>query len=412
MDAVMIPDGSCAPACSRGVEQADPDAVGARIAAKIATQFSPPMAVADVFLTENCNHRCNYCFVKGKNDLHRMSEDVARDSVEFLIRSSRELRWFQMVLFGGEPLLEFDLLQFIVAYARKRGQETGKQAQFSITTNGTLMTPEIAGYFQQHGITYLLSIDGSKETHDANRKMVSGESSFDTVMSRLPMMKSMQPWQGARVTLHPDTVERLREDVELLYQRGINQFIIGPATGVDWPGDALREYERQMILVTDFHVERQKVKDPFRMTLYEKDLEIDNVRDQWGCGAGRGRVCISVKGDLYGCAKILGVYGPQDTHKLGDIWRGVTNLRARRDLLNTHPNTRPQCAKCRYADECSGGCPAVNWEATGDIFKPAPLECRITPIVSRIRKHYARHAQSSARAGRRHAGPPQSLAAA
>ena len=373
----------------------DTERAGARIAAKIAAQYSPPMAVADVFLTENCNHRCNYCFVKGKNDLHRMSEEVARDSVEFLIRASREMRWFQMVLFGGEPLLEFDLLQFIIAYAKRRGEETGKQAQFSITTNGTLMTPEIARYFQQQGITYLLSIDGCKETHDANRKMLSGESSFEAVMSRLPMMKSRQPWQGTRMTLHPDTVGRLREDVELLYQRGINQFIIGPATGIEWSAEALAEYEREMLLVTDFYVERQKAKDPFRMTLYEKSLEEENVRDQWGCGAGRGRVCISVKGELYGCAKILGVDGLQDSHKLGDIWTGVTNLTARRDLLNTHANARPQCAKCKYADECAGGCPAVNWAATGDIFKPDPLECRITPIVSRIRKHYRRRADEA-----------------
>jgi uncharacterized protein len=257
-----------------------------------------------------------------------------------------------------------------------------------MTTNGTLMTEEMARYLAAQRITYLLSLDGSRETHDAHRKMRDGGSSYEAAMLRLPMMKRFQPWQGARVTLHPTTVHRLREDVEFLYSRGINQFIIGPATGIEWTDEDLAEYERQMLLVTDLYAEMQQRKAPFRMTLYEKDLEARDLRHEWGCGAGRGRICITASGKLYGCAKIVGVDGLRDTHLLGDVWTGITNLPARRDLLNTHPSARSRCLTCDFAADCTGGCPAVNFEATGSLLEPAPLECRLAPIIQRIRAHY------------------------
>jgi len=381
----------------------DFEAAASRIAGKVAARYSPPIAHCDLFVTEDCNHRCEYCFVKEKRP-RWLTEAVARDAVDWLIRASGKMAWVSILFFGGEPLLEFDLIRFLVGYSRERAQAAGMEARFSMTTNGTLMTEEMARYLAEQKITYLLSIDGAKETHDAHRRMwnrgtrsrfvddanrvMSPNSSFEAVMARLPMMKRYQPWQGSRVTLHPTTIHRLREDVEFLYARGINQFIIGPATGIEWTDDDLAEYERQMLLVTDLYLEKQRRKEPFRMTLYEKDLESRDIRNEWGCGAGRGRICIAVDGGLYGCAKILGVDHLRDTHRLGDVWTGITNLAGRRDLLNTHPAARSQCAACEYAADCTGGCPAVNYEATGSLLAPAPLECRLAPIVKRIRRYY------------------------
>jgi uncharacterized protein len=323
-----------------------------------------------------------------------MTEAVARAAVDWLVGASGKMSWVSILFFGGEPLLEFELIRFLVGYSRERAQAAGKEARFSMTTNGTLMTEAMARYLAEERITYLLSLDGSRETHDAQRKLVDGGSSYEAAMARLPMMKRYQPWQGSRVTLHPTTVHRLREEVELLYRQGINQFIIGPATGIEWTDDALAEYERQMLLVTDLYVDKQRRQEPFRMTLYEKDLEGRDIRNEWGCGAGRGRICISVTGELYGCAKILGVDGLNDAHRLGDVWTGIVDLSGRRELLNTHPSARPTCGPCEFAGDCTGGCPAVNFEATGSLLTPAPLECRLAPIIRRIRQHY--RAQSEA----------------
>ena len=369
------------------------------VAAEVARRMWPGLSYADMFLTEDCNHRCSYCFVKGKNP-RRMSEQIARDALEFLLTASKETKQVRILFFGGEPLLEFGLIRYFVEHGRKRFAEAGKELGFDITTNGTLMTDEMAAYFRANGVMVLLSIDGDQETHDTHRTLVDGGSSFQAVMERVPLLRRYQPWQGTRLTVHPDTAHKLRHNVEHLYGCGINQFIIGPATGIEWSAEALQTYEDQMCLVADLYKDMQARKQPFRMTLFEKDLECE-LRGVWGCGAGRGRICISAEGQLYGCAKILGVDGLRDTHRLGDLWNGITNLPARRDLLNIHPSARPRCATCGHADECAGGCPATNYEATGDLFRPAPLECQLVPIIERIKARMGEPGGSASRTDRR-----------
>jgi sulfatase maturation enzyme AslB (radical SAM superfamily) len=183
-----------------GYAGADVEAVATRVAGKVAARYSPPLAHCDLFVTEDCNHRCGYCFVKGKRP-RRMTEAVARAAVDWLVGASGKMSWVSILFFGGEPLLEFELIRFLVGYSRERAQAAGKEARFSMTTNGTLMTEAMARYLAEERITYLLSLDGSRETHDAQRKLVGGGSSYEAAMARLPMMKRYQPWQGSRATV-------------------------------------------------------------------------------------------------------------------------------------------------------------------------------------------------------------------
>ncbi|NCO94645.1 MAG: SPASM domain-containing protein [Armatimonadetes bacterium] len=371
---------------SRAASCPDAPAAGVRLGNTLAHRLLPPVVYADIFLTEDCNHQCDYCFVKGKQP-RTISREVASAAIEFMIRSSARQHYVRFLFFGGEPLLEWGLLQGFVEYASSRARQSGRRAEFSITTNGSLLDEKRCTYLREIGVKYLLSIDGDKGSHDRHRHMRSGQSSYDEVMERLPMMKRYQPWQGTRMTLTPYTAARACQNVRHLYSRGINQFIIGPATGIAWPDDALATYEAQMVEIAELYRELKAKKAPFRMTLFEKDCEADagKYKGVWGCGAGRGRVCISVTGDLYGCAKILGVDGLKDTHKLGDVWNGITNLKGRLDLLSVKPEDRPQCASCQHSDDCGGGCPATNYEATGSLFQPAPLDCALMPIVKRVR---------------------------
>lgn len=365
---------------------------GVKLASAIASRMLPGFCYADVFLTEDCNHRCDYCFVKGKNSFHSMDEALARRAVDFMIEASKDTQRIGMLFFGGEPLLKFEVLQAMVAHARRRQEETGKEFGFDMTTNGTLLNEERARWLAQHQIKYLLSIDGIREVHDRHRKMLGGGSSYEAVMSQMRMLKRYQPWMGTRLTVHPDVADGLSENVRQLYRQGINQFIIGPATGLDWSAERLAVYEREMCRVADFYREAKANKWPFRMTLFEQDMDCaeGKYKNVWGCGAGRGRVCISARGELYGCAKILGVDGLRDTHKIGDVWNGAYRLRPRRDLLNLHPSARPRCVQCEHADDCTGGCPATNYEATGSIFEPSPLDCAFVPVFKRIKAYLHR----------------------
>ncbi len=122
------------------------------------------------------------------------------------------------------------------------------------------------------------------------------------------------------------------------------------------------------------------------MTLFERSpMEGPRLAGTWGCGAGRGRICVTTDGSIYGCAKVIGLDRFDDTHKLGDVWQGITNWEHRLELMDNTSARRPQCANCAYSSICCGGCPATNYDANGSIFIPDPLECRYTAMVARLK---------------------------
>ena len=359
-----------------------------RIAARFMERRLPWPNHVDLMLTEDCNHRCDYCFVKEKRKHRHMPQETVTSSVDFMFRRAKQGGKVRFLLFGGEPLVNWDGLVRTVEYAEKRGRETGVEPTFSMTTNGTLLNRARLTFLRQHGIKYLLSIDGDRETHDAHRRMMDGGSSYDAVMGKFPLLRAFQRWQGTRMTVQPGFVSRVYENVVHLYERGINQFFVGPATGVRWSSGDLEEYERQMLDVVEFYVALQKKNAPFRLTLFEQSLESEEgaLRNIWGCGAGRTRVCIAADGSLYGCAKIYGVTEDKEAIKLGDIWSGYSLPENRRDLLDKSVKRREPCQTCDLASECKGGCPATNFEENGSYLIPCALDCAVQRINVRVKQ--------------------------
>lgn len=186
----------------------------------------PPITKLELFLTEDCNLRCDYCFLKGKRPQY-MSWDIAKRSVEFLFAESRDARDLTIIFFGGEPLLLWDVIKKVVLYAERLARKYGKTIHYSLTTNGILLSKNILRFSRTHGIMHLLSIDGDRETHDRHRHFPDGSGTFDVVASKIPLLKKYQGWLGARMTVTPETVNSLASNVRFLFSFGINQFIIG-----------------------------------------------------------------------------------------------------------------------------------------------------------------------------------------
>ena len=351
-------------------------------------QVAYDLIFVDLFVTEDCNCRCKYCFVEGKNPCS-LTPKLARKAVDFLIRHSGKQTELGILLFGGEPLLEFDLLREIVNYSQNTTSKTDKSITFSLTTNGTLMTEPMMEFFAENNIRYLLSIDGDKPTHDTHRPLFGGGSSFALVAQKLPLMKRYQPWQGARVTPMPDTVHRLKHDIQTLFELGINQFIIGMATGVTWPEEKCSIFVEQMKGICKFYVEQVRKKAPIRLTLFEKgDLDEENEDHtcDWGCGAGRGRIGINTHGEIFGCGRFVGLNNLEGTLPLGDIINGFTYPENRAQLLDDSAWKRIDCIHCNYRNRCNAGCPAVNYGATGSIYSPPYEECQSTRVYAEFRE--------------------------
>lgn len=347
----------------------------------------------ELFLTKNCNLRCSYCFV-GKKIESRMSEEVSSQAVKFIFDHTRH-KVVDITFFGGEPLLEIDHIQAICEQARAMSKQTGIDILFHTTTNGTLLTKDVLHFLKENKIKFLLSIDGTQQSHDQHRKFADGTGSWQSIYDIIPLMKSYQPWQGARITPAPNNVGDLLEGVKILAERGINQFIIGPASGVKWSEDARGLWVDQAIRVGEYYIQQRLAKKHIRIAFFEKDLtcEPNAYLDSWGCGAGAGRVAVNPDGRLFGCSKIMTAHkDDEDTNKwcLGDVWKGYSQVAVRYRQIDRTSQFRTKCQTCEFTGECTGGCPAVNYQATGDIFTPDENECRLTACFMQIKGAYKR----------------------
>ncbi|GHT40722.1 hypothetical protein FACS189443_1480 [Planctomycetales bacterium] len=316
-----------------------------------------------------------------------MSEKTAIQSVEFLIEQSRDSEWVELIFIGGEPLLEFGLIRSVIQYAGNHSarKKKNKRIGFTLTTNGTLLSDEMLAFFQENDCRFLLSVDAVGADNDRCRRMKNGQSQYEILCGKMPILKTYQPWQGARVTVLPETARRLAENLQNLHRElNINQFIVGFATGLDWTDEQIADYCFALKEVFEFLLrERIDNKNPrLRIGLMEVGL-IDeayaaSVSTAWGCGAGNGRIAVAPDGTLYGCTKLA--FAAKDNTKkyaLGDVFNGFTEIQNRLTLLNHTESVRPKCKNCFLARRCNGGCYAANLTDTDNIFCPSDTYCKL-----------------------------------
>jgi uncharacterized protein len=341
----------------------------------------------ELFITEDCNLACDYCFVKGKNP-RMMPLETMLTAINFLSFYSGNQKEVNLTLFGGEPLMAKKTVCKIVEHIRFLEQDSGtKRFHISMTTNGTLLD-EAFLKLTHDKIQFLLSIDGDRETHDMFRRYKNGKGTFATVKSKIGLLKKYQPWVGARMTVLPKTAAGLYQNVAGLFEAGINQVMIGPAMDMEWDKESLKTYERQLKFVGDFYKQKIAEKKPFRMTLFEQhDNGSQCHEQQWGCGAGRNTISVTTDGDIYPCSKFIG-YEEFDAPELilGNIYEGITNIELRKSLTKLTDASFPHCASCSEINACKGGCPADNYFLHRDTLKPGHTHCEIKKIENRILK--------------------------
>jgi uncharacterized protein len=352
--------------------------LAAAVCRKMTEELFPPITEMELMLTEDCNQRCDYCFVEGKNPSNPMDRETAEKAIDLLFALSRNNPDLKILLFGGEPMLAFDLIKDIVFYSEAKQTGSGQSVSFNMTTNGTLFDEVRISFLAKHRVKYLLSIDGDQETHDLHRKSVDGESSYLRIIRNLPLFKSYQPWLGARMTAQPDTVDKIHSNVIHLAELGFNQFLVGPATGVEWSDRGLDTYRDQMIQVTVWLKGELDKGRHFRVNTLEESVSMLGGKvNFWGCRAGRHSITVTARGTIFPCSKMLGVDNLEGIYPLGTLADGITEINNRLSLCGMVPVARQTCNDCRWADTCMGGCFATNYQATGSLFDPDPFECRL-----------------------------------
>lgn len=351
----------------------------------------PRLSYVDLFITHRCNFACDYCFVEDRNS-RDSTWDVLNATVRFVLRESAPGSNVSFVLFGGEPLIRFDLIRDFIPFARREFIRRGRSVNFSITTNGSLINPQVMAFFRSYGINLLLSIDGGRASQDAHRKFPNGGGTFDTVSKLLPMMKYFQPYLGARVTPTPETVGNLHSDFRELLGLGINHFIIGCATGIEWKEFEYEIFFREMRKVIADYIMLRKKGVHLKVSLLDHFLEGSkyDVTNFWGCSAGRSRISVDAEGNVQACAKIQGSYGLKGFLPMGNVFEGFTEegLKNRAEYFAFPIEKRQKCLECELKKVCAGGCPATNYCSTGSVHECPEEHCQFERQVIKLQDYF------------------------
>jgi uncharacterized protein len=338
-----------------------------RAVAETNAAMFPPVTKLELILTEGCNLGCAYCFEAEMLGPRRMSLETAQAAIDLLFDYSLDQPQVTITHFGGEPTLNFPAIKFATEYAERKAALTGKSLDFNMTSNGVRINEMMASYFAEHQIKVLLSVDGLAESHDRHRRDKRGNGTFMQAMNAVKLLKRKQPWIGVKMTVMPDTAPSLFDNVVGLYERGVNQFLISYATGVEWPENEMQVYAGQFAKVYEWYKKHKTVGD---LRISEFDQIEETTPGYFGCQAGRISITVTVDGEVSPCAKVLALDNKKLLAKLGDVTYGLTHVLNRMELVSAR-RVRSACQANGIADDYEGGCFAQNYEDNGSIFTPS-----------------------------------------
>ena len=346
----------------------------APISNKLKEKTSGVVKALCLHVAHTCNLNCAYCFAsQGKYSGERavMSEEVGKRALDFLIENSGTRHNLEVDFFGGEPLMNFDVVKNLVAYAREREKETGKNFRFTLTTNGVLIDDDVIDFANREMSNVVLSLDGRKEIHDEFRVDYAGKGSFDKIVPKFQKLVEARGgkdyyMRGTFTHRNPDFVNDIRTMLDL----GFDELSMEPVVCAPDDPAALNEKDLEVVMqqyeeLASLMLERRRQGKPFTFYHYMIDLSGGPCiyKRVSGCGSGTEYMAVTPWGDLYPCHQFVG----DEKFKLGDIYNGVTNTALQNEFKQCNVYAHPECNDCWAKLYCSGGCAANAYHATGKI---------------------------------------------
>ena len=350
-------------------------------------------------IAHTCNLNCEYCFAsQGKyhGDRALMSFEVGKQAFDFLIKNSGTRRNLEVDFFGGEPLMNFEVVEKLVAYARSIEKQYNKNFRFTLTTNGMLIDDHVIDFCNREMSNVVLSLDGRKEVHDKFRVDYLGQGSYDKI---LPKFKKLVDARGGKDYYMRGTFTHFNtdftNDIFHMADLGFKELSMEPV--VCPPGDKYALTEEDLPIIKEQYeilakemLKREKEGRGF--TFYHYMLDLKNgpciYKRITGCGSGTEYMAVTPWGDLYPCHQFVG----EEKYKLGNVFDGFTNERAQDEFRVCNAYARKECKDCWARLYCSGGCAANSYHATGkisgvyeygcELFKKR-IECAVMMQVAR-----------------------------
>ena len=325
-------------------------------------------------VAHTCNLNCSYCFAsqgKYQGDRALMSFEVGKQAFDFLIANSGTRKNLEVDFFGGEPMMNFDVVKELVAYARSIEKEHNKNFRFTFTTNGVLLDEEVMDFLNKEMVNVVLSLDGRKEVNDHFRKNYAGEGSYDIIVPKFQRLVEKRGGKGyyVRGTFTHNNVD-FTNDLFHMADLGFTELSMEPVVCPPDDPYALTEedlpklFEQYEILAKEM-IKRNKEGRGFTFYHYMLDLEHGPCiyKRITGCGSGTEYMAVTPWGELFPCHQFVG----NPDYSLGNIWDGVTKPEVQDEFRSCNAYARPDCKDCWAKLYCSGGCAANAYNATGSI---------------------------------------------
>jgi len=335
-------------------------------------------------VAHTCNLNCSYCFAsQGKyhGDRAVMSFEVGKRALDFLVENSGTRHNLEVDFFGGEPLMNFQVVKDLVAYARSIEKAHNKNFRFTLTTNGVLVDDDVIAWANRECSNVVLSLDGRKEIHDRYRVDYAGNGSWEKIVPKF--QKFVEARQGKEYYMrgtfthaNPDFLK----DIQQMLDLGFTELSMEPVVCDPKDPSALTEEDLTVVFdqyekLAELMLERDKDGKPFTFYHYMIDLTGGPCiyKRISGCGSGTEYMAVTPWGDLYPCHQFVG----DEKFKLGNIWDGVTNKETQDQFAACNVYAHPECKDCWARLYCSGGCAANAYHATGSVTGIYEQGCKL-----------------------------------
>ena len=335
-------------------------------------------------IVHDCNLACKYCFA-GEGEYHGeralMSFEVGKKALDLLVKESKGRKNLEVDFFGGEPLMNFEVVKQLVEYGRSIEEANNKKFRFTLTTNGMLLDDEILEFANKEMGNLVLSIDGRKEIHDLMRPRRGGQGSYDTIVPKFIKAAESRGQMNyyVRGTYTHNNLD-FSEDVKHLAELGFEQISVEPVVAPESADYAIKEEDvpklcEQYDILAKYLLERRKSGKGVNFFHFMIDLSGGPCayKRLSGCGSGCEYLAVAPNGDLYPCHQFVGM----PDFLMGNVDTGVTNttLRDKFKLCNVY--SKEECKNCFAKLYCSGGCAANAYNFTGDINGVYDIGCAL-----------------------------------
>lgn len=332
-----------------------------------------------IYLSEECNLRCSYCYEGDKKRKKIMSSEALRKSLDFIMANNQGEEDINLTFLGGEPLMNKKKIYEFIDLVEKEYSEASNNFRYAITTNGVLLDEKLIELFKNHSFDVSISIDGDKQTHNLNRVSVDGKDVYGKIIANMEQLQESGLYFSVRMTATQNNIHILSANVRHFYDMGIKNIHIGVDTVGHWSEEALSELDYQYDQLDNLYLNRVSESKDLILNLYDFKLSIFvAARTPKYCSGGTaGHIVINSQGELFPCGYVVN----DSEWNLGQVKSGLDESKFV-NSIKKNVSGKSKCHECDIAFTCTGAkCGFYNYFKTGKLNVHSQMTCKLERLL-------------------------------